>query len=369
MSLRFAGIGEALVVLAAVGVAACSSDPQTGVQPFAFGEDGASSTSSSGTSMGTGCTLGETFPCTCDDLSQGQQACDANGMLGACACSAAPMMGEAMSNVDTGDGTDATATSESGDPTGAEGIASGDVDLAMTSDGMPADGTMDDTPPATETDTATDPVAETDATGDAETTDPEADSATTSTEDTTTDAVDLGDGSEVPATDLCADAANWEQEWSDWEVEVLNLVNEYRAQGADCGSRGSFQATTALTMNATLRCAARLHSLDMYVRGFFSHDNPDGEDPFDRMAAVGYEGSSMGENIAQGQQSPQDVMEGWMGSDGHCGNIMSDSFTEIGVGYYPGEQSGFQNRNYWTQTFGAQRAQGGGNGGAFGGFQ
>ena len=36
-------------------------------------------------------------------------------------------------------------------------------------------------------------------------------------------------------------------------------------------------------------------------------------------------------------------MDSWMGSDGHCTNIMRDSFSEIGVGYYPG--------NYWTEVF------------------
>jgi uncharacterized protein YkwD len=41
-------------------------------------------------------------------------------------------------------------------------------------------------------------------------------------------------------------------------------------------------------------------------------------------------------------------MDQWMGSDGHCANIMNPSFTEIGVGYYPGGQWG----HLWTQNFG-----------------
>lgn len=107
-------------------------------------------------------------------------------------------------------------------------------------------------------------------------------------------------------------------------------------------------------MNPQLRCSARLHSLDMYERNFFDHTAPDGSDPGDRMAAAGYSGSTWGENIAMGQTSPAQVVDGWMNSDGHCANIMRSQYTEIGIGYHPGNQSGgWMSRNYWTQNFGA----------------
>jgi uncharacterized protein YkwD len=134
---------------------------------------------------------------------------------------------------------------------------------------------------------------------------------------------------------------------------VLLLVNERRAQGANCGVEGSFPPAAPLTMNPTLRCSSRLHSEDMFLRDYFSHTNPDGLDPFERMAAAGYSGGTQGENIAYGQDSPLEVVEGWMGSDGHCANIMRSAFTEIGVGYYPGDQSNpWGSSDYWTQNFG-----------------
>lgn len=142
----------------------------------------------------------------------------------------------------------------------------------------------------------------------------------------------------------CEPAIDWDPAQREFEQEVLVLVNARRAEGANCGSEGSFAATGPLTMNGPLRCAARIHSLDMFERGFFNHTNPDNLDPFDRMELAGYDYSYAGENIAQGYRSAADVMTGWMNSDGHCRNIMSPNFTEIGVGMYEGFN--------WTQTFG-----------------
>ena len=171
------------------------------------------------------------------------------------------------------------------------------------------------------------------------------------------------DQDEVPATAYCAPVSSWDPSWTAWEEEVLALVNERRAAGASCGSEGSFGPAGPLTMNPNLRCSARLHSMDMAQNDYFDHYSLDGRDPFDRMADAGYTGGTMGENIASGQMSPQDVMNGWMGSDGHCANIMNASFTEIGVGYYEiaGTGSGWYGggSRLWTQNFGAPSTWGG----------
>jgi uncharacterized protein YkwD len=133
---------------------------------------------------------------------------------------------------------------------------------------------------------------------------------------------------------------------------VLQLVNDVRAVGADCDSEGSFGPTTPLAMDSMLRCSSRLHSEDMYVRDFFDHTNPDGLDPFERMDDAGFNGGWMGENIAYGQPSPEEVMQAWVDSDGHCSNIMNPNFTLIGVGYYPGGANWQDGQHFWTQNFG-----------------
>jgi len=165
----------------------------------------------------------------------------------------------------------------------------------------------------------------------------------------------------VPASEHCAPAAEWDPMWAQFEEEVLLLTNEARAMGATCGDKGSFGPAGPLVMNGQLRCSARLHSQDMGEAGYFAHDSQNGDDPFDRMSAAGYSGRLMGENIAKGQQSPAEVVDGWMNSPGHCTNIMNDGFSDIGIGYWEGEAESqwFNGNKLWTQNFGASAGGGG----------
>jgi uncharacterized protein YkwD len=64
------------------------------------------------------------------------------------------------------------------------------------------------------------------------------------------------------------------------------------------------------------------------------------------MTDAGYEWSGAAENIAEGQSSAEDVMQTWLASPGHCGNIMGD-YAHIGIGHYYGD------RDVWTQNFGS----------------
>jgi uncharacterized protein YkwD len=158
---------------------------------------------------------------------------------------------------------------------------------------------------------------------------------------------------DVASGDYCASVSEWDPAWVQFEEEVLLLVNEQRAQSEDCGKDGKFSPAGPVVMDPILRCSARLHSLDMFERAFFAHVNPDGLDPFQRMAAAGFHGSGAGENIAVGQTSPQQVMRSWMESDDHCANVMRPSYTMLGVGYHPGAGGRGLDSNFWTQNFGA----------------
>ncbi|WP_251054932.1 CAP domain-containing protein, partial [Streptomyces sp. ISL-66] len=122
-------------------------------------------------------------------------------------------------------------------------------------------------------------------------------------------------------------------------AQVIALVNSERA-AAGCGP---------LKEDAQLRTAAQGHSDDMASRDFFSHTNPDGADPGKRTTAAGYRWSTYGENIAKGQQTPQQVMDSWMKSQGHRENILNCSFKDIGVGIHQGPGG-----PWWTQNFGAR---------------
>jgi uncharacterized protein YkwD len=142
----------------------------------------------------------------------------------------------------------------------------------------------------------------------------------------------------------CDAQAEWNTDWVAYEDEVVQLVNDYRAAGATCGT-DAYGPTGPVVAESQLRCAARLHSQDMAMRGFFDHINPDGLSPWDRVDLTDYDGNASAENIAQGHPDPAAVMAGWMDSPGHCANIMNPDNTELGVGYY-GEGS------LWTQVMG-----------------
>jgi len=87
----------------------------------------------------------------------------------------------------------------------------------------------------------------------------------------------------------------------------------------------------------------------MVSHGFFSH----GGDPGARLSAAGYSWSSMGENIAAGFPTPRAVVNAWMGSTGHCQNILSPSFTDVGTGVSTHSVSGYSSGPAtWTQDFG-----------------
>lgn len=159
-------------------------------------------------------------------------------------------------------------------------------------------------------------------------------------------------GSDDPTE--CRDTEGWPSDWTSLEADVLSLVNERRSQGASCGSEGEFGPAPVLRLSPKLTCAARRHSSDMAHRDFFDHVNPDGEQPADRVRAAGYFYQRVGENIAIGQGTAAQVMAGWMQSPGHCANIMSEPFSELGVGFVSTDEDaepGVLGR-YWTQVFG-----------------
>lgn len=124
------------------------------------------------------------------------------------------------------------------------------------------------------------------------------------------------------------------------ENEVIRLVNVQRANAG----------LQQLKTNWQLSRVARYKSADMAQpppKGYFAHTSPTYGTPFQMMESFGLRFSSAGENIAYGQQTPAEVMNDWMNSPGHKNNILSRSYTEIGVGLA-------KNKNgvcYWTQQF------------------
>ncbi|HEY7728030.1 MAG TPA: CAP domain-containing protein, partial [Candidatus Eisenbacteria bacterium] len=97
-----------------------------------------------------------------------------------------------------------------------------------------------------------------------------------------------------------------------------------------------------LTWDPRVAAVAEGHSRDMVDRSYFSHVSPDGETPWDRLAAAGISYSAAGENIAYGYPTGSAVLAAWLGSPGHRANIENPSFTRHGVGLVG---------TYWTHVF------------------
>jgi uncharacterized protein YkwD len=129
-------------------------------------------------------------------------------------------------------------------------------------------------------------------------------------------------------------------------------VNRRRATAQSCGSRGSYAATTALRWNDTLFRAAAGHGQDMVEHHFFAHTGSNGSTVGARLTAVGYSWASAAENIAAGQPTVTRVVDAWMGSDGHCANLMNPALEEFAVAcvYNTANRS-----NYWSMALAKPR--------------
>lgn len=121
------------------------------------------------------------------------------------------------------------------------------------------------------------------------------------------------------------------------ESQVIQLTNQERAKNG----------LKPLAANWELSRVARYKSADMRDKNYFSHTSPTYGSPFTMMRNFGINYRSAGENIAAGQRTPSEVVQSWMNSPGHRKNILSPTYTHIGVGHATGGNYG----HYWTQMF------------------
>ena len=136
-------------------------------------------------------------------------------------------------------------------------------------------------------------------------------------------------------------------------AHALQLVNEARARGAQCGAQ-SFGPAPPLTLSGTLASVALGHATDMAVHDYFEHRDLSGQSPADRVRASGYHEKLVGENIAYGPQSVEEAVKGWLASPGHCQNIMDPRFAEMGLGLAAGRAS--RRGLFWVQVLAEPRA-------------
>jgi uncharacterized protein YkwD len=133
---------------------------------------------------------------------------------------------------------------------------------------------------------------------------------------------------------------------------VLALANEARSRPRRCGSR-QFEAVPPLALESHLTSAALVQARDMAKHNMLEHTGSDGSTPDQRVTRAGYKWRTTGENIASGPTTPEEVMAGWLASPGHCENLMSPRFKEMGIAWVVDAKSA--SGVYWAQTFGTRR--------------
>lgn len=147
----------------------------------------------------------------------------------------------------------------------------------------------------------------------------------------------------------------------------LDAINNARRVGRTCGVYGYYDAVPALSWSNELYKSAFEHTQDMAETNTFNHTGSNtqwdltakdlnlgnGSSMKDRINYNGYTNwTHIGENIAAGSSTVDAVIAQWVSSDGHCVNIMSPNFIEVGMAHVL--KSGTDYSNYWTQTFGSR---------------
>jgi uncharacterized protein YkwD len=130
--------------------------------------------------------------------------------------------------------------------------------------------------------------------------------------------------------------------------KVLDLVNQERMKNK----------LAPLHRDAFLSISAQNYADDMARRGFFAHISPEGGTLRDRMTNAGYynpvklskcnciQKFVVGENLARGQKTAEEVVRDWLKSPTHRSILLGSSFTDTGIGVDAG---------VWVQHFGGVR--------------
>jgi uncharacterized protein YkwD len=135
---------------------------------------------------------------------------------------------------------------------------------------------------------------------------------------------------------------------------VLLLANRARSVARRCGG-AALGPAGPLQLSATLTQVAGAHARELAERNALDHRGRDGSTAGQRVRAAGYHPAGVGENIAVGPTSAEEVMSGWLASPGHCANLMSPAFTELGIAYADGgpDKAGL----YWVQVLASPAAK------------
>ncbi len=119
-----------------------------------------------------------------------------------------------------------------------------------------------------------------------------------------------------------------------WELEIVRLTNIERQK----------VGLSILTYKSSLDAGTKTRATEIVTH--FSHTRPDGS-RFFTVFGENFQYRNIGENLASGFRTPEQVVNGWMNSDSHRANILNSNYQEISVAITQGDDGRYR----WVQIF------------------
>lgn len=154
---------------------------------------------------------------------------------------------------------------------------------------------------------------------------------------------------DVGEASYCEDVAEWEGDWSELELDLIQEINAARGVGGECDDV-DIKPDVILDLSPELRCAARKQARDMARQGELSHTGNDSSDFPERAAQADYEGIPRAEILAVGYGDAPAVFDQWVASEEHCPVVYDRENDEVGAGVFQ-----TQDTLWWVLTLGTRR--------------
>lgn len=136
--------------------------------------------------------------------------------------------------------------------------------------------------------------------------------------------------------------------WQPFRRSVLAYATSMSTAGLleSTNEQRSANGRNTLTLNSKLNQAAQAKANDMVARNYWSHNTPDGNEPWIFIDQAGYDYQQAGENLAYGFATSADTVAGWMNSPSHKANLLETGYLDVGFGF--ANSSNYQNSGQQT---------------------
>ena len=136
--------------------------------------------------------------------------------------------------------------------------------------------------------------------------------------------------------------------------DVLGYATDIHAEQLLAGTNAQRASAglSTLSISAPLSQAAAAKAQDMFAKGYWAHNSPDGKTPWDFIIGAGYRYSVAGENLAKNFSTSQGVVDAWMASPTHRANLLKGSYRDVGFAVVNGTLNG-EETTLVVQIFGA----------------